>query len=154
VAFSQEQGSLCRQKLIDKKKPERPPIDACLEDCPAGTFFSFFLLTFHSFKTDNIIARPVGGMVAAPVELGDVNEAANPAWDLICSDRKDQHMVDQQLAHHGGQNFLSVKRKTELEEQSVRTKAKKGKSEKYQGHPKDNGYCQHALNGTAIPISW
>jgi hypothetical protein len=87
------------------------------------------LLTFHSFKTDTIIAYPVGGMVAKPVELGDVNEVAKPAWNLMCSSSncKDQRMVNRQLAHHSGQKHLSVKHKTELEEQLVRTKVKKEK---------------------------
>jgi hypothetical protein len=82
---------------------------------------------FQSFKIDSIIAHPVGGTAAEPVELGNDNFAANPAWDLICSNCKDQRRVDGQLARHIRHKFLSLKRKTELEEQLARTKAKKEK---------------------------
>jgi hypothetical protein len=94
------------------------------------------LLTFHSFKNDPFIALPVGGMAAAPIELGYDNEVANPA------------------RHYSGQHFLSVKCRTELEEQLARKKSQERKAEKYEGNPKDNGYCKHASNGTAITISW
>ena len=85
-----------------------------------------------SFKTDSIIARPVGGTAVDPVQLGDEDEAANPAWDLICSTRKEQRMVDKQVACHGGRNLLSVKRKTEIQEHLGRTKVKQEKQQEKQ----------------------
>ena len=93
------------QKSFEKNKTDdiMPPADVKLEDYPAGDFDSFFLLTFHSFKMDSIIARPVGGMAVNPVQLGDEDEVANPAWDLIWSNnRKEQRQFDKQLAHRGG----------------------------------------------------
>jgi hypothetical protein len=106
----------------------KPLVDACVEDYPDGNFETPFLLTFHTFKTDTIIARPVGGTAAESVELADENKTANnPSWDLICSNRKDQHMVEKQLAHRGGRKILGLKRQTELAQQLVRQGAKKQK---------------------------
>jgi hypothetical protein len=103
-------------------------VHACVEDCPDGNFETPSLLTFHTFKTDTIIACPLGGTAAEPVELADKNETANnPSWDLICSNCKDQCMVDKQLACRGGRKILGLKRQTELAQQLVRQGPKKQK---------------------------
>jgi hypothetical protein len=107
-----------RNQMMKKSKNEdiKPPIDACLEDYPAGDFDMLLLLTFHSFKSDTIISCPVGGTTAEPVDLADGNEAANPAWDLVCTTHKDQCMVDKQLAIHVGHKTLHAKCRSELAE--------------------------------------
>jgi hypothetical protein len=69
------------QKLIVEKSKNdniKPPIDAHLKDY----FDTLLLLTFHSFKTDTIISRPVGGTRAEPVELADDNETANSSHGI------------------------------------------------------------------------
>jgi hypothetical protein len=132
-------NSAIRNRILKKGNNEnnendeiKPPVDACVEDYPDGNFNSPFLLTFHSFETDTIIVCPVGGTAAEAVELAGKNEAANPSWDLICSNRKDQHMVDKQLACRGGRKILGLKRQTELAQQLVRQRAKKQKQKQKQ----------------------
>jgi hypothetical protein len=127
----QEQVNHHHQKSNVEKGNEnddiKPPFDACIDDYPDGDFDSPFMLTFHSFKTDTIIARPVGGTAAEPFEFTDENETANPSWDLICSNRKDPRMVDKQLARRGGRKIWGLKRQTERAQQLVRQGAKKQK---------------------------
>jgi hypothetical protein len=71
---STRQGSAAINQLMKESSNIdniEPPIDAHLEDYPTSNFDSLFLLTFLSFKTNTIIARPVGGMGAASVVFGD-----------------------------------------------------------------------------------
>jgi hypothetical protein len=63
-------------------------------------------LTFHIFKTNDFISRPVGGTAAEAVSLLE-DEDANPLWDTVCNNQKAQRKLDRELGHYKGKSTLA-----------------------------------------------
>ena len=107
----------------DDKDDVKPLPDAHLDNYPQGAFSTTFLLTFHMFKTNDFISRPVGGTAAEAVSLLE-DEDANPSWDVFCTNRKTQRKLDRELGRRKGESALAKRHREGAEDVTARNKAR------------------------------